>query len=367
MAKVIGGARERGGVAHLSGVRRLLQAFAQRGIDGDRLLARSGLEPRRDLIMQSNFAKPTREHWLPVEQLFAVWDEALVIDREGRFLSEWVTLHPAPALGMLGFHLLTAPTLLASLQRLTSGFELLMTGGHWEERQDDTTVTFVWNHHARSAGQCATNEAIFAMVASVLAEAAGESVPLVEARFRHRASATLGAISALVPTRVRHDSSHNALVFSREVLEARPRLAHEAMAIYFGAQVRDRLELVRSGAGVVEALKRAFFQEPVLGADSLFAASERLGMSARTLQRRLDAAGTSFSIELESARRQRAFSLVTTTERSLSSIAKDLGFADASSFARAFRRWYSAQPSSLRRDVAVPRVREAARRGPPWG
>ncbi len=338
------------GLAHLSCVRRLLHVFEQRGVPPERLLAQSGLEPSAQLIAHGNFAEPERDHWVPIEQVFAVWDQALAIEPEGRFLSDLVALLPAPALGTLGFQMLTAPTLLGSLRHLTRGFELITNSGRWEERHGAEEVTFVWHRTPQSIGQSVANEAIFAHIVRILGDVAGFAALPNRVRLQHRSNSTAQTLSQLVPTALQHDSGENALVFSRALLEATPRLAHAAMQVYFGNQVRDRLELVRSSFGVVEALRRAFFQERVLGADSLVAASLRLRMSSRTLQRRLEEAGTSFSIELERARRERAFCLVTTTDQSLLEVANQLGFADSSTFSRAFRRWYSTQPSALRRD-----------------
>jgi AraC-like DNA-binding protein len=333
----------------------LLHVFEQRGVGPQRLLSRSGLEPSAELIAYGNFAEPEREHWVPIEQVFAVWDQALAVEQDGRFLRDLAALLPAPALGTLGFQMLTAPTLLASMRHLTRGFELITNSGRWEERRSAEGVTFVWHRTARSVGQSAANEAIFAHVICILGDVAGLAALPSKVRLQHRSRFTTRTLSQLVPAALEHDAHENALVFSGELLEASPRLAHEAMSVYFDNQVRDRLELVRSSFGVVEALRRAFFQERLLGADSLCAASERLGMSARTLQRRLEEAGTSFSVELERARRERAFCLVTTSARSLLEVAMELGFADSSTFSRAFRRWYSVQPSSLRRDRDVSR------------
>jgi AraC-like DNA-binding protein len=350
MAKEAGRAQAHEGLAHLSCVRRLLHVFERRGVTPLSLLAQSGLERSADLIENGNFTEPEREHWVPIEQVFAVWDRALALDPDGGFFQDLTALLPAPALGTLGFQMLTAPTLLHSLQHLARGFELLTNSGRWEEHQNAEGTTFVWQRRAKSVGESAANEAIFAHVVCVLSDVAGFAVAPSVVRFEHRAGRTARTLSQLLPTAIEHDGRENSLAFPHAVLEARPRLAHEAMAVYFDKQVRARLELIRSTFGVVEALRRAFFKERVLGADSLCAASDRLNMSARTLQRRLEEAGTSFSVELERARRERAFCLVTTTSRSLLEVAKELGFADSSTFSRAFRRWYSVQPSVLRRE-----------------
>lgn len=68
-------------------------------------------------------------------------------------------------------------------------------------------------------------------------------------------------------------------------------------------------------------------------------AAERLAMSERTLHRRLAEEGTRFSALLDSARYARAQTLLADRHMTIEAIAFALGFAEASSFSRAFKRW----------------------------
>ena len=73
-----------------------------------------------------------------------------------------------------------------------------------------------------------------------------------------------------------------------------------------------------------------------------------LGMSERTLQRRLTAEGTSFQRLLEDARRELARHYLGQREVSLADTAYLLGFSDQSSFFRAARRWFGSSPRDYR-------------------
>ena len=74
----------------------------------------------------------------------------------------------------------------------------------------------------------------------------------------------------------------------------------------------------------------------------------RLKLSLRTLQRRLEQAGTSFAEVLESVRHQVALHYVNETNAPLAEVAFTLGYADMPSFLRAFKRWTGKRPSELR-------------------
>jgi AraC-like DNA-binding protein len=73
-----------------------------------------------------------------------------------------------------------------------------------------------------------------------------------------------------------------------------------------------------------------------------------LGMSERTLQRRLAAEGTSFQRLLDDTRRGLAQHYLGQRDVSLADIAYLLGFSDQSSFFRAVRRWFGSSPRQYR-------------------
>ena len=77
--------------------------------------------------------------------------------------------------------------------------------------------------------------------------------------------------------------------------------------------------------------------------------ARKLGMSGRTLQRRLAEEDTRFSGELDLARETRARMLLLDRELSIYEIGWMLGFSDQSSFSRAFRRWTGQPPGEFRR------------------
>ena len=76
--------------------------------------------------------------------------------------------------------------------------------------------------------------------------------------------------------------------------------------------------------------------------------SIELGVSERTVQRRLGRQGTGFRQQRDERRRQRAQQLLRESQKSIAEIAEDLGFANTTSFSRAFRRWFNLTPGDFR-------------------
>jgi AraC-like DNA-binding protein len=84
------------------------------------------------------------------------------------------------------------------------------------------------------------------------------------------------------------------------------------------------------------------------GAPSVEETARAMGLSVRSLQRRLSAHGLSYRELVEQARRGVTERLLGDQSLSLLDIALLVGFSDQSAFNRAFRRWFGATPSQQR-------------------
>lgn len=73
----------------------------------------------------------------------------------------------------------------------------------------------------------------------------------------------------------------------------------------------------------------------------------RLGLSARTLDRRLAAEGARFGALCDSVRFERARALLHQRTMSVAEVAQELGYRDAANFSRAFRRHSGMSPSAF--------------------
>lgn len=76
--------------------------------------------------------------------------------------------------------------------------------------------------------------------------------------------------------------------------------------------------------------------------------AERLNTSARTLQRKLNAAGSSFRKELEIVRRQMAENYLRESRLSIADIAMLLGYSEHSAFSRSYKIWTGMTPQERR-------------------
>jgi len=103
-----------------------------------------------------------------------------------------------------------------------------------------------------------------------------------------------------------------------------------------------------SDGPLVHQLKRQLASSLSEGEPTLREMARRLGLSARTLQRRLNSEGEPYSRVLDRLRHELAVAHLGRPTLALSEIAFALGFDEVASFHRAFRRWEHTTPAAFR-------------------
>ncbi|MFD3508773.1 helix-turn-helix domain-containing protein [Nocardia sp. NPDC058666] len=124
---------------------------------------------------------------------------------------------------------------------------------------------------------------------------------------------------------------------------------------HLGALVRRHAELTIANSHPVptfpQALRTAVLDDLAAGDLDLATVATRFAASSRTFQRRLAEAGTTWRDEVDAARRERAQHLLRTSDLPVRAIAARLGYTDARTLRRAFRRWTGQNPETYRRDA----------------
>ncbi|RZL89628.1 MAG: AraC family transcriptional regulator [Variovorax sp.] len=101
-------------------------------------------------------------------------------------------------------------------------------------------------------------------------------------------------------------------------------------------------------AGSLGAKVRHLFHRNQPDWPSLVEMAEALGLSRRTLVRRLEDEDLSYQSLLDETRNELACWYLRHTEQPLNAIAEKVGFSDQGNFSRGFRRWQGQAPSEYR-------------------
>lgn len=131
----------------------------------------------------------------------------------------------------------------------------------------------------------------------------------------------------------------NAVTFASGDL-ALPFVSHdESMWGYFEPELARRLEELDVDDSASARVRSALAELLPAGACGIGDVAERLGVSPRTLQRRLSDEGTTFQKQLSSTRETLAKHYLANTDMTASEVAYLLGYAELNSFTRAFSVW----------------------------
>ncbi|GIX31318.1 MAG: transcriptional regulator [Porticoccaceae bacterium] len=145
----------------------------------------------------------------------------------------------------------------------------------------------------------------------------------------------------------RPHTARNAIAFPTWVLDRPvPSASRVVFQLLSGYLDRLRQAAARSLPERVEDWVRGALPS---GRCSLERCADHFGMSVRSLQAHLAEAGSSFSEVVERIRRQAAEEALAGSDESVEGLAERLGYAEPSSFGRAFRRWTGLSPRQYRR------------------
>ncbi|MEM9939686.1 MAG: AraC family transcriptional regulator ligand-binding domain-containing protein [Pseudomonadota bacterium] len=199
-----------------------------------------------------------------------------------------------------------------------------------------------------SRGMVLSNEASLSAVATISQEVSTAPFRPISVFFKHDARGDLETYERHFGCPVHFGSNRDALLVSEETLDAPNRLGDETIAKFFDRHLEQELAALADETGLEQRVRIAVAKVLSEGVPTLSAVASGLGMSARTLQRRLSDQGQSFQSLVDLARQELAQQLLRDTDYSLAEVAFLTGFSEQSGFTRAFKRWCGQTPRSYR-------------------
>ena len=252
-------------------------------------------------------------------------------------------------LGVLGLAMKTAPTLRASLERVDRYFRLVTDTAVY--RLDDTCDPALLTFEARTADHPALDlrtECAFAGFARNMRLFVAGDLVLEYVSFRHSPRTDPELFSALFGCPVRFGANIDAIALSHSMLALPNRLGDvsvsEFLTSHLEAEIGPLLENTTLRTRLLHRLTPALSGGVPQAAD----VAREMGMSERTLYRRLADEGLTFREILAEAQSTLAQELLRDSNSSIAEIAFLTGFSEQSSFTRAFKRWAGQAPAQFR-------------------
>jgi AraC-like DNA-binding protein len=146
--------------------------------------------------------------------------------------------------------------------------------------------------------------------------------------------------------RLDFDSEFNGIVLSAADLDSPNPSADPVMARY-ARQFIESMPLPHERSFIMEVRRAVYLMLP-MGRATSECIAQGMGLSLRSMQRKLDDAGTSFTNVLNDVRRELAPRYMANPRHSLSRISELLGYSTQGSFTRWFEAQFGQIPSAWR-------------------
>jgi AraC-like DNA-binding protein len=229
----------------------------------------------------------------------------------------------------------------ARYKQLTCPEEIRISTAHGE-----STVEFVWLL-AREAEPVVLVDLCLSWILAIGRRGTGGELSPLRLELT-RAFAQREAFERHFGCPARLAAARNALVFRASDLE-RPFVTHNAeLLAMLGPPLDAQLADSQAHRTVVERAAAALKGTLAGQRPALKDVARHLGLSPRTLQRRLAEGGLSFHRLVERARREMAMHYLADSSLELNETAYLLGYEDANSFFRAFQQWEGTSPGAWR-------------------
>lgn len=166
--------------------------------------------------------------------------------------------------------------------------------------------------------------------------------------FEHPRPKDLSLHRAFFHCPLRFGQDSNRLYFSKTVLDLPVHTSNRRLLQALRPFLEDQCKLRNQSSGLLSKVSQAIAAELGTGGVGVIQVAGALHMSVRTLQRRLSGMNLEFGVLVEDVRRALALEYVGNSSYRLTDVALMLGYAEASSFTRAFRRWTGVAPRDYR-------------------
>ncbi len=313
------------------------------GIDPTPLYVRAGLDPRMVGRAGARY---------PYSALRNLWEEAMrATDDPCLGLVVGQNLRPGSS-QVLGFAWLASSTLEDALDRWVRYHRLASTAIVMARRDEGETAIFTLKPATGLASPSVfLGEAGLSALVSLCRRAATDDFspvwvrlarpdPGQRDRYEHWFRSPIEFSAGVNEMALRHDD------IRRRLPAGNKDLAEEADR--WLARMLARLEQGETAARVGELLSQLMSS----GRTTAEEVARRLNRSVSSLQRDLRAEGTSYRSVMEETRHTLARRLLREEGRSIGQVAFLLGYADQSTFTRAFRRWTGMSPGQFVREEA---------------
>jgi AraC-like DNA-binding protein len=312
----------------------------EKGFSSESIFQRCGIDPE---------LSPEGEGHVSVVQFASLVTEALHVTGDSGLGLEYGRRGRISDFGILGYALLSARDLRQAIELVSRYYEIF-----------DPVISFEFEiapPHvcARAVESAALGRfEIFAHEATLACTAAVARVllddPIVPTRLTlcYPEPPHSRRYAAVFGCQPEFDAPHTSILFESRHLSAPLKFSNQEIAEICRQQCERWLHAVREQGGVILKVKEELLKTPGRF-PKMDLVSASLGMSVRSLRRKMSEHGVTYQELLDQVRRDLAVDYLRNSLLTVEQIAELVGYGEAASFRKAFRKWTGKAPGEFRR------------------
>jgi AraC-like DNA-binding protein len=320
----------------------VVEALIGEGLSAEQALAGTGISPD---------AVESPKSRVSITQVLECYRNALRLSRDPQFAFRTGLRFHLSSYGLYGFAMLSSPSFRETLSFAVRYHKLATPLSDLSVGEDSGRAWWSMVPLAHPLVDVALYRFIVEMQCGILTslhhDFMGSSFTPSEVEVTFRAPTNADTYAQTFGCPVSFGRSGNLFVFDRAWLDRPAALGNRVVYPMVVALCDALLEELDRREGVAGKVRRSLLAASP-GVPGFEAVASDLGLSPRTLRRRLSEEHTSFRRIADELRAEMAIKYIRETDLSLDEIASTLGFSEPAAFRHAFRRWTKAAPSRFR-------------------
>lgn len=322
----------------MSWVQTVFGEARRQSLDVDTLVRVAGIKP--DELQ--------RERW-PVDHITRLWRAAAHLSQDPSFgLKAGSQVGPA-SFNVVSFIVQSAPTLRQALTVVQKYQRLISDGGRIQLLPGPQASWVVY--HPRQGDLAFSPHQIEAVLAAVFSFARWLAPQGLQARgvcFSHAPLGPLPFYRQVFGCPLEFEQAYNGILLDNAVLDQPLPQANAQLAQLHAQHAETQLRALSEPAPMHVLLTQWLAHHWGPPVPNRADAAAAMGLTEKTLSRRLQAQGTTYADLIDDMRRHMALQRVAQADWPLKDIAEQLGYASLAPFYRAFDRWTGLTPGQYR-------------------
>jgi AraC-like DNA-binding protein len=292
------------------------------------------------------------DHRLPFGRVVRLYDACARLTGDETFgLHVGESSHPA-MFDVVGYLMMNSPTVGEALRRLERYQRVWTDGSVLRPSVDGAHAQIEYTYNIPDPGAEGRRqdcEATLAIVTAGLRALVGSDWQPDVVWCEHENPPNTSEHARVFRCPIAFSQTTNVLIFKSSVLTQRIPQADPALSAVLDRHAQSLLESLPAERRLADRVREVIVPALQSGDPDLATVARALGMSRRTLQRRLQDEGTSVHDLIDDVRRDLATRYLQQPDLTIADVAYLLGFAEPSTFHRAFRKWTGTTPGEYKR------------------